>query len=329
MIIAGDIGGTKIDLAICERRDSSLKCIEKQRFETAKFTNLTDVLREFLSGKSMRGISSCFGVAGPVEKGKCHLVNIDWMLDAKQIQKDLEFASTWLINDLEAIAFGVGALQDDDFVILNQGCPKEGNAAVAAAGTGLGESGLYWDGKTHHPFASEGGHCNFAPRNELEIGLLRYLTQRFGHVSYERIVSGPGLFNIYQFLRDAKKMEEPAWLKDEILQQDPPTVVTRHALDASSELCVQALDLFISNYGSEGGNLALKYLAHSGVYLGGGIAPRIIHKLQEGAFMDAFKDKGRFKELLERIPVKVINNKDTSLLGAARYVLLNDHKTLG
>jgi glucokinase len=228
-----------------------------------------------------------------------------------------------LLNDLEASAYGIATLEADDFVVLNQGAPTAvGNAAVIAAGTGLGEAGLYWDGTRHHPFACEGGHADFAPQNELQVELLLYLRKKFGHVSWERVVSGPGLHNLYEFLRDTGHGEEPAWLAEEMRQKDPPRVITQAGLEGRSPLCEDALDLFVSLYGAEAGNLALKIMATHAVFVGGGIAPRIIRKLQGPAFMEAFATKGRFKWLLEAMPVRVVLNEKTALLGAARYAAL-------
>ena len=206
-----------------------------------------------------------------------------------------------------------------DFVTLNAGvADAEGNQAVISSGTGLGEAGLYWDGKKHRPFACEGGHSDFAPRNELEAELFRHLREKFGRVSYERVLSGPGLLNIYEFLRDTRRGEETAALAEEMRRADPAAVISRAALAGKYELCVKALDLFVSVYGAEAGNLALKMMATGGVFVGGGIAPKIIEKLKGPAFMEAFTAKGRMQPLLETMPVRVIMNEMTPLLGAAR-----------
>lgn len=227
--------------------------------------------------------------------------------------------------DLEAIAYGVaaigaiGAVGDDAFVTLNPGrSDGTGNAAVIAAGTGLGEAGLYWDGRVHRPFASEGGHASFAPRDDIEIGLLRFLLAEHGHVSWERVLSGPGLHNIYRFLRDVRRGDEPTWLADRIRDQDPAAVIAECALDHASPLCEQALQLFVSLYGAEAGNLALKTLATGGVFVAGGIAPKILAALIDGAFLQAFLGKGRLRPLLEAIPIRVVVNHTVALLGAAR-----------
>ena len=235
---------------------------------------------------------------------------------------ELQLPSTLLINDLEANAWGIASLQEKDLVALNRvkGTPT-GNQAVISAGTGLGEAGLYWDGANYDVFASEGGHADFAPRNELEIELLRYLAARFGHVSFERIVSGPGLVNVYHFLRDTRRGEEPKWLTDELAHADPAATISRNAMGGKAPLAEHALDLWVSIYGAEAGNLALKLMATGGIYLGGGIAPKVISKLASPLFMQAFVSKGRMQALLESIPVSVITNDKIALFGAARYAL--------
>ena len=244
------------------------------------------------------------------------------MIDSHEIARQLHLPQVGLINDWEAGAHGIAALETKDFEVLNQGTrDAQGNRAVISAGTGLGQVGLFWDGREYRPFASEGGHADFAPRNHLEMDLLDYLLKRHARVSAERVISGPGLFNIYQFLKDTNRAEEPPWLVDQMRQKDPPVVITENALHGKSSLCTQALDLFISLYGAEAGNLALKIMATGGVYLGGGIAPKIISKLRDPVFMNAFTAKGRMRPLLQAIPVRVIMNPKVALLGAARHAM--------
>jgi glucokinase len=224
-----------------------------------------------------------------------------------------------LINDLEANAYGLSALTPNDFAVLQEGKPgRIGNAAVISAGTGLGEAGLYWDGEMHRPFASEGGHTTFAPRNVLEIHLLEYLWRRFEHVSWERVLSGPGLVNIYEFMRDTGRGEEPLWLAERMQAGDRSAVISEAAIHGESELCSETLRLFISLYGSEAGNLALKTMSVAGLYLGGGIAPRILSQLKEGTFLLSFRSKGRMQQTLGDIPIFVVTNTRASLTGAAR-----------
>jgi glucokinase len=266
---------------------------------------------------------ACFGIAGPVKDGRSETVNLAWVVDARHLAHRLHIDTVELLNDLEACAYGLAMLAAEDFVLLNPGAPgASGNAAVIAAGTGLGEAGLYWDGPRHHPFACEGGHSSFAPTDSLQMELLGFLLQEFDHVSWERVLSGPGIYNIYRFLRDTGRGDEPAWLGHKMQQQDPAAVISQAALAGTSSLCGQALDLFVSLYGAEAGNVALKIMATAGVYVGGGIAPKIIQKLTDAAFMQAFVAKGRLKPLLQEIPMRIFMNDKAALLGAARFAML-------
>lgn len=318
MILAGDIGGTNTRLALFEMEDKSPRVIVEQTFPSREHKSLDEIVRQFLGEHSPTIKRACFGVAGPIRNRQSKPSNLPWVVDADQLATLFGFDAVTLVNDLEANAFGIVALEAKDFAVLNEGAPEsEGNTAIISAGTGLGEAGLHFEGKTRRPFASEGGHADFAPRNELEIELLRYLIPQFRHVSYERVLSGPGLLNIYTFLRDTGRGEEAAWLADEMQEAAPPAVITRAALEGKSELCMGALDLFVSIFGAEAGNLALKMNATGGVFLGGGIAPRIIDKLKSPAFMGAFTAKGRMRPLLEAVPVRVILNDMTALIGAA------------
>ncbi len=318
MILAGDIGGTNTRLALLEMEDKWPRVIVEQTFPSREHKSLDEIVRQFLGEHGLTIKRACFGVAGPIRNRRSKPSNLPWVVDADQLATLFGFDAVTLVNDLEANAFGLVALEAKDFAVLNEGAPEsEGNTAIISAGTGLGEAGLHFEGKMRRPFASEGGHADFAPRNELEIELLRYLIPQFHHVSYERVLSGPGLLNIYAFLRDTGRGEEAAWLADEMQEAAPPAVITRAALEGKSELCMRALDLFVSIYGAEAGNLALKMNATGGVFLGGGIAPRIIDKLKSPAFMEAFTAKGRMRPLLEAVPVRVILNDMTALIGAA------------
>ncbi|HET6374108.1 MAG TPA: glucokinase [Candidatus Polarisedimenticolia bacterium] len=320
MILAGDIGGTKTRLALF---DSGLSLIGEATFASREHSGLAEVLRAYLSAGGPRIERACFGVAGPVRRGRASTTNLPWVVDAQELSRDLAIGSVSIINDLEANAYGIPALRPEESICLSSGAPDaEGNAALISAGTGLGEAGLYWDGARHRPFACEGGHAGFSPRDEVEIDLLRYLISRFGQVSWERVVSGPGLVNIYEFLRDTGRGEEPPWLARQLSSEDPGAVITRAAMDGSSPLCEQALDRFVSLYGSEAANLALKVMATGGVWVGGGMAPKIIGRMRDGSFMESFWAKGRMRPLLEAMPVRVIVNDRTALLGAARYAAL-------
>jgi len=318
MILAGDIGGTKVNLAFFDVAGGRLVPGPAGTFPSQQYPSFEQLVHEFVSAHKLHVTQAAFGVAGPVKHGRAQLTNVAWAVDSATLNRSLG-ASVWLLNDLEATAYGIAALDPHDFVVLNCGDKQAtGNAAVIAAGTGLGESGLFWDGQRHLAWACEGGHAEFSPRTDLDVELLKYLRAQFGRVSWERVLSGPGLFSIYKFLRDTNRADEPAWLAAELAQGDPPAVISQVALDGRAEICVKALDLFVTYYGAEASNLALKMLATAGVYVGGGIAPKIINKLRDGTFMKAFIFGGRLSALLAAMPVKVIMNDKTALLGAAR-----------
>lgn len=319
MILAGDIGGTNTRLAFFDAANGRARQLSATVFPSRQYRGLDEILNKFLEESSLRPDVACFGVAGPVRNGRVETSNLPWIVESKRLASELSLENVLLINDLEANAWGIGGLEAKDVLQLNQVTGAAvGNQVVIAAGTGLGEAGMYWDGNQHNIFASEGGHADFAPRNELEMELLRYLSARFGHVSYERVVSGPGLVNVFYFLRDTKRGTEPKWLVDEMLHGDPAAAISCAALDGRCALCEHALDLFISIYGAEAGNLALKVMAIGGVYVGGGIAPKIASKLAGPLFMNSFVGKGRMQSLLEGIPVRLIVNDKTALMGAAR-----------
>jgi len=319
MILAGDIGGTHARLAFFEATNGHFRLISASVFPSREYAGLDAIVAKFVETAELRPDAACFGIAGPVRNGRVETSNLPWIIESKSLADELRIPKTLLINDLEANAWGIATLAPKDVVPLNRvnGTPV-GNQAVIAAGTGLGEAGMYWDGTRHHVFAAEGGHADFAPNNELEIELLHYLTARYGHVSCERVISGPGLVNIFQFLRDTKRGTASEWLTEEMQHGDPAAAISRAAMEGKCALAEQALDVFISIYGAEAGNLALKLLATGGIYLGGGIAPKLLPKLREPRFMQAFVSKGRMQSLMEAIPVKVIINDNTALMGAAR-----------
>jgi glucokinase len=324
-ILAGDVGGTKTLLAIFEPRDGGLDVVREQRFASGEHGSLREIVARFLAADPRaRPEAACFGVAGPVVSGICQATNLPWRIDAADLLESGRTANVELINDMEAAAYGMLHVGQDRLAPLNPGARSVngGNVAVLAAGTGLGESILYWDGREHHVVASEGGHADFAPHTDREIELLRFLRVRYGgHVSYERVLSGPGLHNIYAFLRASTDADEPGWLRDALLEGDPPAVIARAGLEEEDPVCVEALEMFAHVYGVEAGNLALKCLALGGVYLGGGIAPRILSVLRRGSFMRGFSDKGRLSGLLEQIPVAVSLDTRTALIGAAHCAL--------
>lgn len=315
VILAGDIGGTHTRLALFDRSER-LVCRREKKFSSKEFRGLEDIVREFLGGDKVS--NACFGIAGPVRNGRCQTTNLPWVVDAKALSQQLGINFVHLLNDLEANAYGICQLQPSELALLHPGDPGQvGNRALIAAGTGLGEAGLYWNGKEHLPFASEGGHSDFAPRNPIEVELLIYLQKKYGHVSYERVVSGPGLIEIYQFLIDTSRGKINERLQKEMKERNPSTVISEAGRLNTDETCVKALDWFLSLYGAEAGNLALKYLSLGGFYIGGGIAPKLLDKFKEGVFHASFVDKGRFKPLLSSIPIWVILNDQAALLGAA------------
>jgi glucokinase len=319
MILAGDIGGTNTRLALYDRVDGRFVSVVEQVFPSRAYSSFYTIARAFVAAHQVAIDLAGFGIAGPVIGGRTEVTNLPWVVDTVELAAALGIESVVLVNDLEAIAYGIAALESTDFLVLNPGVATAiGNAAVIAAGTGLGEAGLYWDGTVHWPFACEGGHVDFAPRNALEMELLVYLLERFERVSYERVLSGPGLVNIYQFLRDTGGGEEPPWLATALAGGDPAAVIAATAAAGSHPSCAQALELFVVLYGAAAGNLALQIMATGGVYVAGGIAPKILSSLARPAFIEAFLAKGRLRGLLETIPVRVVLTDRTGLLGAAR-----------
>jgi glucokinase len=312
-------------LALFEAPSGRPLSVVEQTYSSRKYAGLGEIATAFVAEHGVKVERACFGIAGPVQHGRVVTPNLPWVVDSGLLARELGLPTVKLINDLEANAYGIAALDAGDFVTLNGGAEgAAGNCAVISVGTGLGEAGMYWDGKTHHPFACEGGHADFSPRDELESELLHHVRAKFkefGHVSYERILSGPGLREVYEFLRDIKGGQEPGWLREAMRQGDASAAISTAGLEARCELCVKALDMFVSFYGAEAGNLALKTMAIGGVYVGGGIAPRIIRKLQSPLFMAAFTAKGRMRPLMEAMPVRVIMKDTAALLGAARAAI--------
>jgi glucokinase len=322
MILAGDIGGTNARLALFDVRNGQFNLVTATIFPSRNYSGLDEIVNEFVQTSGIHPSQACFGVAGPVTNGQVETSNLPWKIQSRRLADELKINKALLINDLEATGWGVGALSADDLVALTKIPITPGNQALIAAGTGLGEGGLYWDGKRHHVFASEGGHCDFAPADELQVELFRYLHARYGHVSWERVLSGPGLVNIFEFLRDTGRGQVPAWLAAEMKVMDPAAAISSAAMDAKSPMSEQAMDIFVSIFGAEAGNLGLKIKATGGVFLAGGIAPKILPKLATPLFLDAFLSKGRLRHLMEVMPVKVIVNDKLALLGAARCALM-------
>ena len=318
LVLAGDVGGTKTYLGLFSRAGSTLEAVRHGGFVNSRYSGLEGILSVFLEeGENIE--SACFGVACRIESNMGEMTNLDWVVDGGRIESAFGIKRVELINDLVAIGWGVALLGEGDTRVLQAGEKRAGNMALIAAGTGLGEAILFWDGTRHIPSASEGGHADFAPATPAQAGLLGYLKEKQGgHVSYERVVSGPGLEAIYRFLSEGREGAEPARLKQSAAGGDLSSAVSEEALSGTDPVCKEALDIFLAAYGAEAGNLALKSLPVGGLFVGGGIAPKILKALEGPVFIEAFRDKGRFSGLLSRIPVHVILNDRTGLMGAAR-----------
>jgi len=345
MILAGDIGGTKTHLALFDWKDDRTDPVRTESFPSKEYASLEEILEEFLAPRTpsaahheteaspadpdeqpapsappepTRIAAACFGVAGPVIENRSRTTNLPWVLDGEVLAKRFDIPLVRLLNDLEATAYGILLLRPDELHVLNAGVPPTHPQAIAliAAGTGLGESILFWDGIRYRPMPSEGGHADFAPNNDNEIELLRHVRSHYLHVSYERVVSGPGIHAIYEYLRDAKK-NEPTWLAEKVAAGDPAAEIAAAGLKGQAEIAKQTLDMFASILGAEAGNLALKAMTLNGVYVGGGIAPKLLPKLTDGTFMRGFTNKGRYKRLMSTIPVYIVLNDRTGLIGAA------------
>jgi len=316
MLLAGDIGGTKTILALVEDR----KIFRRETYPSARFASREEWVKAVLGGRPRAITRACVGVAGPVLDDVCRATNLPWVIDARHLERELELPRVALVNDFHALAIGITELSPSELATLND-APSDprGPWVVIGAGTGLGEAGVPTSATGYEVLSSEGGHTDFGPRTDLEIELLRFLKQRHGRVSYERIVSGPGLVNLYEFFRAREPGKASAAVEAQ-LAADPAgraACISAHALAGDDELCQRALDLFVTVYGSEAGNLALKVLARGGVFVAGGIAPKILPRLLDGAFERAYLDKGRLSSVLERTPVRVVKNADAGLLGAA------------
>ncbi|MGR9013965.1 MAG: glucokinase [Gammaproteobacteria bacterium] len=320
--LAGDVGGTKTILALFETDGDDVKCLKKEQFSSANYQTFTELLTSFLTDVDCMQVTAvCIGVAGIVLNGRCETTNLPWVLSCKEIGERVETQNVWLLNDLEATAWGLLSLPEHNLVELNPDAqPQQGNIAVVAAGTGLGEAIIAWDGATHHVIASEGGHVDFAPNSDQEIALLSYMREKHPeHVSCERLISGEGLVNIYQFLRQSQYAPTDPETEQRMTERDPAAVIGEAGITGVDVLCVEALKLFCRLYGSESGNLALKCLPYGGVYLAGGIGAKILPVLQQGDFLDGFLAKGRCRTLLQKISVKVCTNPEVALLGALNY----------
>lgn len=325
MILAGDIGGTKTVLALMQRdADGLLSCVQEQTFASGEYPSFDAILELFLP-KNVHIATACFGIAGPVVDQQCYATNLSWTIVGDLLKAKLGTERVRLLNDLEAMAVGLLHLQAEDFIELNPNAETHaGTIAVIAAGTGLGEAILYWDGQQHHPIATEGGHCSFAPQNQQQDKLLEFLRGRYPqHVSYERILSGIGFSNLYDFLLDSQFAPAcPAVPNAQDAKQsnlDRNAIISRLGINGEDALCSEVVRLFVEIYGAEAGNLVMKSFATGGVFIGGGIGPKIRSALESGSFMQAFTAKGRFQAMLGKVSVKLALNARTPLLGAMHY----------
>ena len=316
--LAGDIGGTKTVLALYQASGSPYAPIKKERFSSRDYPSLGTMVAEFLANSKFIPARASFGVAGPVQEGSVKTTNLPWLVEQRELEQSLQ-APVRLLNDLSAIAHAIPFLNPSDLETLNPGAPAtKGTLGIVAPGTGLGEAFLTWSGGRYHVHPSEGGHADFAPADSLQTELLIYLQARFGHVSFERVCSGSGIPNLYNFLKDSGRYSEPEWLHAEIEQaSDPTPMIVQAGMENRAEICSATLDLFASILGSEAGNMALKVLATGGIYLAGGMPGRILAWLRKPAFMQAFSEKGRFADMLKNIPVHVVTNPEVALFGAA------------
>jgi glucokinase len=318
IILAGDIGATKTHLGLYRAGDNGLTRFLDRIYPTQEFPSLETIVRDFIRGREPIGVA-CVGVPGPVTVGRTRPTNIAWEIAEQSLSDALNGASTRVVNDLAATAYGMLYLQPLEIIELQKGenLSQPANIAVIAAGTGLGEAGLIVAGAGWSAVATEGGHCDFAPRGAEQVALLQFLEREFGHVSYERALCGPGLHNVYRFLLEYLPQSEPEWLRHDMAGGDAAAVISKAAISGKDPRCAHALELFTAIYGAEAANLALKFLAFGGLYIGGGIAPKILPFMQQGGFMRSFLNKGRLNEILERVPVRISLNEETALLGAA------------
>lgn len=325
LILAGDLGGTNFRAALfrlTSGKNGTLKRLRSDRFSSHQFSSLHEAVKSFLSKGEIPGtiMTACFGVPGPNIGGIVHATNLNWPIEVNELPVLLGIPRVAVLNDLEAMAHGIGELRHSDCLLLQAGAgSRAGNQCIVAPGTGLGEAGLFWDGHRHLPWASEGGHADFAPTDDVQAALLDFLHKEFGRVSCERVIAGLGIANIYRFLRDTGRGKEKPLIAEKMLTGDIGAIIDEHSRDNSCALCRDTMDIFIRILGSEAGNLALKTMATGGVFLGGGIPPRILEHLRRPLFLESFLNKGRMRPLLESMPLSVILNDDTGLLGAARY----------
>lgn len=318
-VLAADLGGTKTNLSLYRLDDGALQPIKQRSYRTKDHSSFQEIVKKFKNEDLPEIDSACLGVAGPVNEGVVQGTNFPWILDEKEIRGELGIRQVAIINDMEANAFGLGALEDFDFEELRKGSEIAGNAVIISPGTGLGEAGLFWDGKAYHPFATEGGHSEFSPRNQFDADLWHFLHQKYGLVSWERILSGSGIHDIYQFLVNSRGIKEPAWFKERIFTEDPAALISHAALEGKYPVCKETIDLFVSYLATEANQFALKTKATGGIFIGGGIVPKIIKTIDKDLFNQNFIRSDRMEHLLGLMPVKAIRNEKTATYGAALY----------
>lgn len=320
-ILAGDVGGTKTNLALYRFNGSTVTDLREARYASQEYKSLSDIIRQFAGTEWPDRI--CIAVAGPVLNGNVQLTNLSWNLNSEEMSATLK-TPIYFLNDLEATGYGLAPVLPNQLAPIHPGeVTANGNIAIIAAGTGLGEAGLFFDGNTYHPFATEGGHSDFAPRTEQDLLLWRYLEHKFGHVSWERVVAGPGIHTIFNFLTEVERRLAPEWLTDQMKEQDPSAVISNAAIHQQEKLCVETMEMFARFMATEAASLVLKLKATGGCYLAGGISPKILPFLQDGNWYRHFLDAGRMKTLLQQVPVYVILNEKAPLLGAAYYGMYN------
>jgi glucokinase len=318
IVLAGDVGGTNARIAIVEMDRRTARIVRERRYPSRDYPGLAPIVRRFCEEEATRPDRACFGIACPLVGDDCTAPNLPWTINGRALAAEIGISRTRIINDFVAVGYGIELLGPSDLVTLQEGRPEpQGPIALIGAGTGLGQGFLLWEGDHYRVLPSEGGHGDYAPRGKLQAGLLQFLDRQFDRVSWERLLSGPGLVNTYRYLHASAAAPEQATVRAEMEKEDPAAVIARHALARTDCLSDRALDLFCEIFGAQAGNLALTVVATGGVYLAGGIAPRIVERLKSGPFLTAFRDKGRLSELLARIPVHVIMNPNGALLGAA------------
>jgi len=320
-VLGGDVGGTKTNLALYKAQTDKIELVVEATYHSSSYTSFIQIAQQFAAEHpDQKPDRICLGVAGPVLRGKVELTNLQWNMDAMEIRETTGVQEVALINDLEATAYGLAGLTTDDFITIHEGLVEvPGNMAIIAPGTGLGEAGLYWDGNCYRPFPTEGGHTDFAPRTKLDVKLHDWLAKKYGVVSWEKVIAGPAIYDIYQFLKEGKKRKEPAWLKEALLQGDPSATISQIAIEEKNPVCIETMHIFIRYLARETSNLVLKMKATGGLFLGGGIPPKISSLLQQNIFYHNYLDCDRMQHLLNKVPLKIIRNSKTALLGAGWY----------